>query len=120
MPYRDASDAHFSVARIDLLDWTGHQLSRDKVGVIPEHLAPILSRLGSNTLAWCDVVQKFGRMLERAAGTPESLTREAIRSGQLWLCVLARIRSAYRRCSRSSDPTDYCNIFVACCAGATK
>jgi hypothetical protein len=72
---------------LELLDWTGRQLRRDKVGVIPEHLAPILRRIGLDARAWCDVVQKFGRVFKRAAGTPESLAQEAIRSGQRWLCA---------------------------------
>ncbi|MFG0289602.1 MAG: hypothetical protein ACF8CQ_15590, partial [Rhodopirellula sp. JB044] len=59
----------------------------DKVGAIPEHLAPILSRIGLDAVGWCDVVSKFGRVFKRAAGTPESLAREAIRTGQRWLCA---------------------------------
>lgn len=77
-----------SMARyLELLDWTGRQLRADKVGSIPEHLAPILQRIGVDTHGWCDVVQKFGRIFKRAAGTPESLAGEAGRRGQGWLCA---------------------------------
>ena len=77
-----------SMARyLELLDWTGRQLQRDKVGVIPDHLAPILSRIGLDAGGWCDVVARFGRVFKRAAGTPESLAQEAIRTGQRWLCA---------------------------------
>ena len=77
-----------SMARyLELLDWTGRQLQRDKVGRIPDHLAPILSRIGLDAPGWCDVVRKFGRVFKRAAGTPESLAREAIRCGQSWMCA---------------------------------
>jgi len=77
-----------SLARyLELLDWTGRQLQQDKVGKIPEHLAPILSRIGLDPPGWCDVVRKFGRVFKRAAGTPESLAQEAIRCGQGWLCA---------------------------------
>lgn len=72
---------------LELLDWTGRQLAKGKVGVIPSHLAPILSRIGLDARGWCDVVKKFGRIFKRAAGTPESLAQEAIRSGQQWLCA---------------------------------
>ncbi len=72
---------------LELLDWTGRQLAKDKVGSIPSHLAPILSRIGLDANAWCDVVNKFGRVFKRAAGTPESLAQEAIRTGQRWLCA---------------------------------
>ena len=33
---------------IMLLDWTGRELRADTPGAIPEHLAPILERLGIN------------------------------------------------------------------------
>jgi REP element-mobilizing transposase RayT len=77
-----------SMARyLELLDWTGRQLHRDKVGKIPDHLAPILSRIGLDTHGWCDIVKKFGRVFKRAAGTPENLAREAVRCGQGWMCA---------------------------------
>jgi len=77
-----------SMARyLELLDWTGRQLKADKVGVIPDHLAPILTRIGLDATGWCDVVSKFGRVFKRAAGTPESLAREVLRCGQHWLCA---------------------------------
>ena len=71
---------------LELLDWTGRQLHRDKVGSIPNHLAPILTRIGLDAPAWCDLVKKFGRTFKRAAGTPESLAGEASRRSQGWLC----------------------------------
>lgn len=77
-----------SMARyLELLDWTGRQLRRDKIGSIPEHLQPILQRIGLDTHGWCDVVRKFGRIFKRAAGTPASLAGEASRRGQSWLCA---------------------------------
>ncbi len=71
---------------LELLDWTGRQIREDTGGVIPSHLAPILSRLGLDSHDWCDLVKKFGRMFKRAAGTAESLAGEATRRGQKWLC----------------------------------
>jgi hypothetical protein len=49
---------------LELFDWTGRQLRM------------------------CDVAAKFGRIFKRAAGTPESLAQEAMRTGQRWLCAL--------------------------------
>jgi hypothetical protein len=72
---------------LELLDWTGRQLRLDKVGAIPEHLASILRRIGLDATGWCDVVAKFGRIFKPAAGTPENLAREALRTGQRWLCA---------------------------------
>lgn len=72
---------------LELLDWTGRQWCADKIGSIPDHLAPILTRIGLDTLGWCDVVSKFGRIFKQAAGTPEALAHEAVRRGQHWLCA---------------------------------
>ena len=71
---------------LELLDWTERQVHRDKVGAIPSHLAPILSRIDLDAQAWCDLVKKFGRTFKRAAGTAESMADEATRRSQSWLC----------------------------------
>ncbi|WP_246112781.1 hypothetical protein [Allorhodopirellula solitaria] len=70
-----------------MLDWTGRQIRSDKVGSIPEHLQPILTRIGLDTHGWCDIVLKFGRVFRRAAGSPEHLAEEAVRRDQNWLCA---------------------------------
>ncbi len=70
---------------LELLDWTGRQLRSGKRGAIPNHLAPILSRLGIDTDGWCDLVGKFGRLFKRAAGGADALSREADRRGQRWM-----------------------------------
>ncbi|WP_186774707.1 hypothetical protein [Allorhodopirellula solitaria] len=72
---------------LELLEWTGRQIRSDKVGAIPEHLRPILTRIGLDTHGWCDIVLKFGRVFRRAAGSPEHLAEEASRRGQNWLCA---------------------------------
>ncbi|WP_246112711.1 hypothetical protein [Allorhodopirellula solitaria] len=72
---------------LELLDWTGRQIRSDKVGSIPEHLQPILTRIGLDTHGWCDIVLKFGRVFRRAAGSPEHLAEEAVRRDQNWLCA---------------------------------
>ena len=70
---------------LELLDWTGRQLREGKRGAIPSHLAPILSRIGLDSHAWCDLVRQFGRVFKRAAGTAEHLAEEASRRGVGWL-----------------------------------
>jgi hypothetical protein len=84
----DASEKGFlSIALgayLELLDWTGRQLRSDKRGSIPEHLSPILTRLGLNTSLWCEVVREFGRIFKQAVGTATSLSEEAARRGQRW------------------------------------
>ena len=70
---------------LELLDWTGRQLNKAKRGSIPRHLAPILTRIGIDSNSWCDVVQKFGKLFKRVAGTTASLTEEAARRGQNYM-----------------------------------
>ena len=72
-------------AYLELLDWTGREIRSDKRGSIPEHLAPILTRIGLDASGWCDVVKTFGKIFKRAAGTAESLSQEAKRRGQGYL-----------------------------------
>ena len=64
-----------------LLDWTGRELRADKRGAIPEHLAPILERLGINRANWLDTVRGFGRMFKQVAGRSSSLVDAAPRRG---------------------------------------
>ena len=70
---------------LELLDWTGRQIRSDKRGSIPEELSPILTRLGLSGDHWCDLVQRFGKLFKRAAGTAVSLAQEAQRRGQRYL-----------------------------------
>ena len=67
-----------------LLDWTGRELRADKRGAIPEHLAPILERLGINRANWLDTVRGFGRMFKQVAGRSSSLADAAARRSRLW------------------------------------
>lgn len=70
---------------LELLDWTGRQLRKDKAGRIPSELTPILQRTGLDASGWCAIVKKFGTVFKRAAGTQESLKAEASRRGLGWL-----------------------------------
>lgn len=72
---------------LELLDWTGRQLRRDRAGAIPSHLAPILSRIGLDAQLWCELVREFGKTFKRAAGTADHLAEEASRRSQAWLCA---------------------------------
>ena len=87
MNWRSRDEEFLSLERyLELLDWTGSQLRAGKVGVIPSHLPPILSRIDLDNRVWYDLVSGFGRIFKRAAGTPQSLASEAVRRGQHWLC----------------------------------
>jgi hypothetical protein len=80
---------------LQLIDWTGRQVRRDKRGAIPAELAPILDRLQLSSETWVETVQHFGRWFHRAAGTPQSLAKEAERRGVSWLGGIAKSREVF-------------------------
>jgi REP element-mobilizing transposase RayT len=80
---------------LELVDWTGRQVRKDKQGAIPQQLAPILQRLGVVPEKWSQLVCQFGRWFPRAAGTPASLKRCAQQSGQCWIRGIGRSREAF-------------------------
>jgi hypothetical protein len=58
---------------LQLLDWTGRQLRRDKAGVISDDLQPIMERLDCTVESWLDLVGNFRRRFRMEAGRPEAL-----------------------------------------------
>ena len=80
---------------LELVDWTGRQVRRDKRGAIPSDLAPLLERLQLSRETWVETVQHFGKWFHRAAGRPESLAKEASRRGRRWLGGIAHSRAAF-------------------------
>jgi hypothetical protein len=80
-----ASDQGFLPIQVEhyvmLLDWTGRELRTDKRGAIPDHLAPIVDRLGLNRSNWVETVRGFGRLFKQAAGRPSSLVDAAAGRG---------------------------------------
>ena len=70
---------------LDLLDWTGRNLALGKRAAIPDHLDPILKRVGIVSSGWCDLIEQFGRLFKRAVGSRQSLAGEAEARGQKYL-----------------------------------
>jgi len=70
---------------LNLLDWTGRQIRKDKVGAIPKDCAPILDRLKLNAETWLDLVKNFRKRFRNEAGLTQNrqtfrLTRHQTRS----------------------------------------
>ena len=78
-----------------LLDWTGRELRADKRGAIPDHLAPIVDRLGINRLNWVETVRGFGRRFKQAAGRPSSLVDAGARRSRRWFQGNEAARAAF-------------------------
>ena len=59
----------------------GRTWRSDKRCAIPDGLAPILERLALTDESWMNLVRDFRRKFRRAAGTPESMKKEADKHG---------------------------------------
>jgi hypothetical protein len=53
---------------LQLLDWTGRQLKKDKPGRIPPNFSPILKRLELDGQTWMDIVLNFRKRFRNEAG----------------------------------------------------
>jgi hypothetical protein len=70
---------------LELVDWTGRAIREDKRGHIPNHLAPILERLGYSPDQWLDAAGGFRRRFGPFAGASERLRSLAQKLGRKWL-----------------------------------
>ena len=70
---------------LQLLDWSGRQLRADQRGAIPDHLAPILQRLGIEGEKLLETLQDFPGLFRRLVGPAEQLVERAQELGRRWL-----------------------------------
>jgi hypothetical protein len=76
VPFTDIS-THYShaidfklVDYLELVDYTGRVIRDDKeTGSIPEHLAPILTRLQFKPTNWVSLVKNLGKSFSHAVGS---------------------------------------------------
>jgi len=79
-----------------LVDWSGRAVRDDKRGAIPEHLAPILLRVGIEPAHWLDAITGFEQHFHRALGPAEQLRNLADALGRNWLQGISRCLRFYR------------------------
>lgn len=87
---------------LSILDWTGRELRRDKRGSIPEHLAPILDRLGINAERWVDAAEHYGSWFYQVVGRAESMAAAARTAGRRWFKGRAAARKLFGPADSSS------------------
>ena len=80
-----------------LLDWTGRELRADKRGAIPNHLAPIMDRLGLNRSNWVETVPRIRSTLQAGGGATELLVDAAARRSRRWFQGKAAARTDFCR-----------------------
>ncbi|MCL6270760.1 transposase [Sansalvadorimonas sp. 2012CJ34-2] len=69
----------------ELVDWTGRAVRDDKRGAIPEHLPPILARMGIDPVEWLKTMQPEGNRFTRVIGKEASLRVFATRCEINWV-----------------------------------
>jgi hypothetical protein len=69
---------------LQLLDASGRIVQAGKTGVIPEHLAPILERLGIRPAAWPDLVTRFDKLFGHLVGAADKAAQRAVEAGRHW------------------------------------
>ena len=67
---------------LQLVDWSGRAVRADKHGAIPEHLPPILQRLGVDPAAYVQCLKRSDYPFQRLAGRVEAIQDAAIHYGQ--------------------------------------
>jgi hypothetical protein len=81
-----------------LVEWTGRQVVKGKVGQIQAEQPSLLQQLGIEGEGWLKLVGSFtdkrGR-LRRAIGRPAALQAEAAKRGQKWLQGIALSREIF-------------------------
>ena len=70
---------------LEILDWTGRLVRKDKRGSIPSSLKPILQRIGLKQSGWGTLIDQFGKLYKRVIGTADSIAKEATRRGQNYM-----------------------------------
>lgn len=68
-----------------LIDWTGRAIRDDKKGAIPDHITPLLARLGIREDYWLVHIKYFGSRFPRVAGSFDAIKQYAERFGHHWL-----------------------------------
>ena len=69
---------------LELVDWTGRVVLKDKRGSIPEELEPILDRLGFDENAWLEGIKLFGKPMYQAIGPANQIRQMAQVNHQRW------------------------------------
>jgi hypothetical protein len=77
-----------------VLDASGRIL-RGKSGLILDHVAPILERLGVNADIRSELITKFDELFGHVVGRAEQLADRASRAGRRWYWGRARRAEAF-------------------------
>ena len=80
---------------LQLLDASGRIIQAGKSGAIPQHLAPILERLGIRSEMWTDLVTGFDQLFGHVVGASEKVAHRAAQAGRHWYRGIANCAAAF-------------------------
>ena len=80
---------------LQLLDWSGQMLRKDKPGALPAELAPVLDRLHVEEKNWIRTVSQFDSWFRRVAGTAAAMADFAACAGRNWFKGIRASREAF-------------------------
>ena len=66
---------------LELVDWTGRAVRKDKHGAIPADVEPILDRLGFDESTWLEGIKLFDQPMFRFIG-PANMIRQVAKANQ--------------------------------------
>ena len=69
---------------LELVDWTGRAVRKNKRGAIPKDLEPILDKLGFDEETWWGGIELFGRPMFQAIGPADQLRQAARANDRCW------------------------------------
>jgi putative transposase len=78
---------------LELIDWTGRAIRKDKKGAIPAHAPPILTRLNIDPVQWVRQAQHFGRWFPCFAGGVARLKAISQKLDRRWLHGMSAARA---------------------------
>ncbi|MCO8125531.1 hypothetical protein NHH03_27580, partial [Stieleria sp. TO1_6] len=67
---------------VTLAEWTKRRIDKRVRTSVPASSAEVLKALQLDADQWCKLIGSFSKVFKRAAGTPQSLKREAKKRGQ--------------------------------------
>ena len=80
---------------VQLLDTSGRMVREGKTGAIPDHLAPILVRLGVTATLWGQWITNFDQWFGHVVGSVDRLTERVVRAGRRWVAGRSRCAEAF-------------------------
>ena len=63
--------------------------------MIPNHLAPILDRIGVSQDRWFDATTKFDELFRRIAGNARDIAEQAAKAGKAWFHGIRSCREIF-------------------------